>query len=208
MNVYQITFPNRKIYVGRASENNPLYFGSSGDVRSIAADLATDLGEEWWKDLTLRKQILWLSDTAWDAVAEAIEKYWIWKTGANTAETGYNKNPRFGELVTVCMAPYGGASTRVGNRGSHAVAYRVTSARPGSARALGQVAAFHRCEAEARAHADVINATGTNGKDIDARNAVVRPTVVVPGAEVAQVIEQHWAAWLAAESAFGGADGL
>ncbi|MGH3632941.1 MAG: hypothetical protein ACRDTS_02330, partial [Mycobacterium sp.] len=159
--------------------------------------------------LTLRKQILWLSDTAWDAVADATERYQIWKTGANTAEIGYNKNPRFGELVTVCMAPYGGASTRVDNAGTHAVAYRIASARPGSARALGQVAAFHRCEAEARAHADKINATGTNGRDVGvARNAVVLPTVVVPGAEVAQVIEQHWTAWLAAESAFGSAAGL
>ncbi|MGH3633434.1 MAG: hypothetical protein ACRDTS_04900 [Mycobacterium sp.] len=200
--MYQVTFPKGKIYVGRASENNPLYFGSSGDERSIAADLAADLGEGWWKDLTLRKQILWLSDTAWDAVADAIEKYWIWKTGANTVETGYNKNPRFAERVTVCMAPYGGASTRVGNRGSHAVAYRNIRARSGSTRAMGQVAIWCRGEAEARAHADRINATHTNGSDVDvAYDAVVLPTVVVPGAEVAQVIEQRWTAWLAAEQA-------
>src|SRR5690625_7310384 len=60
--IYKITYPNGKIYVGMDLTGTSLYFGSPRK-----AHIAEDLGREVCRDLTTRKQILWGSETATEA---------------------------------------------------------------------------------------------------------------------------------------------
>jgi hypothetical protein len=62
--VYKITYPNGKIYVGMDLTGSLLYLGSPSAHEQIAADLEL---EPHRFDLTLRKEILWESETATDA---------------------------------------------------------------------------------------------------------------------------------------------
>ena len=68
--VYKITYPNGKIYVGVDLIGVPTYFGSPswGTKERMAAELA-----EYRLDLTVRKEILWESETATDVEARAKE---------------------------------------------------------------------------------------------------------------------------------------
>ena len=66
--VYKITYPNGKIYVGMDLTGAISYFGSPSAKERIAADLA-----EHRLDLTARKEILWESETATDAEVRAME---------------------------------------------------------------------------------------------------------------------------------------
>jgi hypothetical protein len=62
--VYKITYPNGKIYVGMDLAGTLLYFGSP----SAGAQIASDLGLDGHRlEMTIRKEILWESETATDA---------------------------------------------------------------------------------------------------------------------------------------------
>ena len=76
--VYKITYPNGKIYVGMDLTGAINYFGSPSAKARIAADLA-----EHRLDLTARKEILWESETATDAEVRAMERHFIRETGAS-----------------------------------------------------------------------------------------------------------------------------
>ncbi len=90
--VYKITYPNGKIYVGMDLIGVVTYFGSPSrkTKERIAADLA-----ECRLDLMVRKEMLWESDTATDAEVRAMEIKLIRETGANDPDIGYNKLPRY-----------------------------------------------------------------------------------------------------------------
>lgn len=88
--VYQITYPNGKIYVGSDLTGTTLYFGSS----SVKAQIAADMTPEQRQDFTIRKQILWQSTTASDIEVREKEREFIHKTGANDPARGYNLRPR------------------------------------------------------------------------------------------------------------------
>ena len=66
--VYKITYPNGKIYVGMDLTGAINYFGSPSAKDRIAADLAAHR-----LDLTARKEILWESEIATDAEVRAME---------------------------------------------------------------------------------------------------------------------------------------
>lgn len=87
--IYRITYPNGKIYVGMDLTESLLYVGSPGVREQIAADL-----DAHRLDLTLRKEILWESETATDAEVRAIEVKLIRETRANDPAIGYNVWPR------------------------------------------------------------------------------------------------------------------
>jgi hypothetical protein len=89
--VYKITYPNGKIYVGMDLTGTLLYMGSPSAHEQIAAELGIE-GHRF--DLTLRKEILWESETATDAEVRAMEVKLIRETGANNPAIGYNKMPR------------------------------------------------------------------------------------------------------------------
>ena len=92
--VYKVTYPNGKIYVGMdlIGIGFATYFGSQSlkTKERIAADLV-----EHRLDLTVRKQILWESDTATEAEVGEMERLFIRLLGANNPEIGYNLTPRY-----------------------------------------------------------------------------------------------------------------
>jgi hypothetical protein len=92
--IYKITYPNGKIYVGMDLTGTITYFGSpsASAKERIAADLA---GHRF--DLSVRKEILWESETATDAEVRARERNFIRETGANNPAVGYNLTPRWSE---------------------------------------------------------------------------------------------------------------
>jgi hypothetical protein len=87
--VYKITYPNGKIYVGMDLTGSISYFGSPSAKERIAADLA-----EHRLDLTARKQILWESHTATDAEVRAMEVKLIREHRSNDPAVGYNLTPK------------------------------------------------------------------------------------------------------------------
>lgn len=91
--IYKITYPNGKIYVGvDFIGTTVVYFGSQSPATKarIAADL-----DYCRRDFTIRKEVIWESETATDAEARAKEIELIRATGANNPEIGYNRTPRF-----------------------------------------------------------------------------------------------------------------
>lgn len=88
--VYKITLPNGKIYIGSDLTDSISYFGSP-EKRSIDADFAT---REVRRDITIRREILWESDSATDAEVRIKERELIIALGANDPKRGYNQRPR------------------------------------------------------------------------------------------------------------------
>jgi hypothetical protein len=89
--VYKITYPNGKIYVGMDLTGTALYMGSPSAYEQIVADLELEPNRF---ELTLRKEILWESDTATDSEVRQTEREKILETRANNPTIGYNKLPR------------------------------------------------------------------------------------------------------------------
>ena len=58
--IYMITYPTGKTYIGKDSVGSHRYFGSP-DMDIINSDFL-NLSEEVRKDYTIRKQILWESE--------------------------------------------------------------------------------------------------------------------------------------------------
>jgi hypothetical protein len=90
--VYKITYPNGKIYVGMDLTGTALYMGSPSAYAQIVADLELDPDQF---ELILRKEILWESETATDAEVRKKELELIRETRANDPAIGYNRLPRY-----------------------------------------------------------------------------------------------------------------
>ncbi|TNM25838.1 GIY-YIG nuclease family protein [Streptomyces sedi] len=91
--IYKITYPNGKIYVGSDTTDDRhrlTYFGSP-TKKQLAADFA---GEDL-RDFTIRKQILWESETATRSEVLRREQELIVEHRANDPEVGYNLRPVF-----------------------------------------------------------------------------------------------------------------
>ena len=88
--VYKITYPNGKIYVGSDLTGAISYFGSPTAEQLIEADHADQR-----LDMTVRKEILWESETATKVDVLAMERKLIVETGANNPAVGYNLTPRW-----------------------------------------------------------------------------------------------------------------
>lgn len=93
--VYKITYPTGKIYIGKDSIGSGRYVGSPNrDL--INADFAK-LPPDVRRDYTLRKEILWESETATEAELSAKEVEMIRLHRSNDPSIGYNQWPRFRE---------------------------------------------------------------------------------------------------------------
>ena len=91
--IYKITYPNGKIYVGKDSTgNNMKYFGSP-----YRKYVEKDFSWKQQQDITLRKQILFSSDTISEKELSEEETEFILKCGSNNSDKGYNIWPKFGE---------------------------------------------------------------------------------------------------------------
>src|SRR5438132_8704790 len=84
--IYTVTWPNGKIYVGKDLTGTDSYFGSA-DPRRIEADFTP----EQCRDLIVRKEILWESQTATDQEVNAKEVEFILLLRSNDPAVGYNR---------------------------------------------------------------------------------------------------------------------
>ena len=90
--VYKITYPNGKIYVGQDLTDSINYFGSAS-----SALIASDFTREQRRDFTIRREILWESESASDAEVTRKETEYIKALRANNPEIGYNRSPKVGK---------------------------------------------------------------------------------------------------------------
>ena len=81
--VYKITYPNRKIYVGQDITGSAGCFGSPNS-KLIAADFT----REQLCDFTIRKEILWESETATNAEVTQKEMEFIVRLRSNDSRVG------------------------------------------------------------------------------------------------------------------------
>jgi hypothetical protein len=66
--IYKVTYPNGKIYIGKDLTDSINYFGSAN--QSL---IARDFTRDQRRDFTIRKQIIWESETATDTEVALIE---------------------------------------------------------------------------------------------------------------------------------------
>jgi len=87
--IYKITYPNGKIYVGKDLTDSINYFGSaSSDL------IAQDFTRSERKDFSIRKEIIWESETATDSEVNKKEVELIHELKSNISEIGYNQWPK------------------------------------------------------------------------------------------------------------------
>lgn len=88
--IYKITYPNGKIYVGQDRTNSINYFGSaSSDL------IAQDFTHDQRQDFTIRREILWESESANRSEVSAKEVEYIKFLRSNDPAIGYNQWPKF-----------------------------------------------------------------------------------------------------------------
>jgi len=88
--IYKITYPNGKIYVGQDRTNSINYFGSASSEL-----IARDFTPEQRKDFTIRREIIWESETATQAELTRKEVEFIIALKSNDPTIGYNQWPKF-----------------------------------------------------------------------------------------------------------------
>jgi hypothetical protein len=87
--IYKITYPNGKIYIGQDVTDSINYFGSAS-----SSLIAADFTREQRRDFTIRREILWESETATNADVTAKEAEFIRSLKANDPGVGYNRWPK------------------------------------------------------------------------------------------------------------------
>ena len=88
--IYKITYPNGKIYVGQDLTGSINYFGSASDDL-----IAMDFTREQRRDFTIRKEILWESESASHSEVTQKELEFIQGLRSNGPAIGYNQWPKF-----------------------------------------------------------------------------------------------------------------
>ena len=86
--IYRITYPNGKIYIGKDLTDDIDYFGSAN-----SALIAADFTREQRRDFTVRREIIWESETATDSEVALMEARLIRELRANDPAVGYNRWP-------------------------------------------------------------------------------------------------------------------
>ncbi len=87
--VYKITYPNGKIYIGMDLTDSINYFGSVNG-RLIEQDFT----REQRRDFTIRREVIWESETATDAEVRQVEVEAIRSHRSNDPTVGYNRWPK------------------------------------------------------------------------------------------------------------------
>ena len=90
--IYKVTYPNGKIYIGKDLTDTIGYFGSPDNSL-----IAKDFSREERRDFTVRKEILWESESATDTEVSLKEVEFIKKYKANDPSIGYNHWPKLKE---------------------------------------------------------------------------------------------------------------
>jgi hypothetical protein len=87
--IYKITYPNGKIYIGQDLTDSINYFGSA-DSKLIEKDFT----REQRRDFTIRREILWESETATNSEVTQKEIEFIRMYESNNPLIGYNQRPK------------------------------------------------------------------------------------------------------------------
>jgi hypothetical protein len=90
--IYKITFPTGKIYIGKDSVGSARYMGSP-DPTLVNSDFAA-LPEDARRSYSVHKEILWESSTATEAELSAKEVEFIRAFRSNDPSIGYNRWPK------------------------------------------------------------------------------------------------------------------
>jgi len=93
--IYMVTYPTNKIYIGKDSFGSYRYFGSP-NIEIVNEDFKS-LPEELRKDYTVRKQILWESEDCSETELSQKEVELIREYQSNNPEVGYNRWPKFND---------------------------------------------------------------------------------------------------------------
>ena len=93
--IYKITYPNGKIYIGKDLTDSINYFGSANN-----ALIERDFTREQKRDFTIRKEILWESETATDQEVNRKEVEFISYYKSNNPDVGYNQWPKAKLTIT------------------------------------------------------------------------------------------------------------
>ena len=88
--VYKITYPNGKIYIGKDLTGSINYFGSAD-----SSLIKNDFTPEQCRDFTIRREILYESETASDSEINKKEIELINLFKSNNPAIGYNQWPKF-----------------------------------------------------------------------------------------------------------------
>ena len=91
--IYMITYPTGKIYIGKDSVGSYRYYGSP-DMDIVNEDFK-NLPDDVRKDYTIRKQILWESEKATEVELSNKEVEFIRQHQSNDPKIGYNRWPKF-----------------------------------------------------------------------------------------------------------------
>lgn len=91
--IYKITYPNGKIYIGKDLTDSINYFGSANSKL-----IEKDFTREERKDFTIRKEILWESESATDKEVNRKEIEYIRYYNSNDPKIGYNLWPKFRKI--------------------------------------------------------------------------------------------------------------
>lgn len=104
--IYKITYPNGKIYVGQDLTDSINYFGSASSEL-----IAGDFTREERRSFTIRRDILWESETATDKEVSAKEVEFILALRANEPNVGYNRWPKPNPVVRDDGQPFASSQT-------------------------------------------------------------------------------------------------
>jgi hypothetical protein len=88
--IYKITYPNGKIYIGQDVTDDINYFGSA-DSQLIRRDFT----RKQMRDFTIRKEIIWESESATLEELNKKELELIVQHKSNDPTRGYNQRPAF-----------------------------------------------------------------------------------------------------------------
>ncbi len=88
--VYKITYPNGKIYVGSDMTDDIRYFGSASGKH-----IENDFTREERRDFTVRREIIWESETASKSDVLRKEHEFIKELRSSDPAIGYNRSPKF-----------------------------------------------------------------------------------------------------------------
>jgi hypothetical protein len=88
--IYKITWPNGKIYIGQDVTDSIGYFGSP-----TSKLIEKDFTREQRRDITIRKEILYESETASNEEVNQKEIEFIKRYSSNDPAIGYNLRPKF-----------------------------------------------------------------------------------------------------------------
>ena len=90
--IYKITYPTGKIYIGKDSIGSYRYYGSP-DMDIVNKDFES-LSPEVRRDYTIRKEILWESPDCEESLLSAKEVEFIRLHKSNNPTIGYNRWPK------------------------------------------------------------------------------------------------------------------